>query len=481
MAYIYQQLASRKSPTGVHFRNQVIDFEHLNRYSRGMPQHATILIVDDDKDVLTAARLLLKHHFDRVLTTVDPADIEHFLQNERIDVFLVDMNFAIGRNTGAEGLKWLKHILSVDADAVVVLMTAFGDLNMAVQAMREGATDFVLKPWQNDKLVATLSVASALRQSRSTITALSAPPAAGGDMVIASDAMREVMRIVNRVAPTDANVLIRGENGTGKELIAQELHRQSRRSARALVAVDLGSVAESLFESELFGHTKGAFTDAKGDRAGRFQAANGGTLFLDEIGNLPTASQSKLLRVLESREVMPLGSDRAIPIDVRLISATNQSLEEMVSQQLFREDLLYRINTIEISLPPLRERPEDIPALADYFVARFSRKYRLPDKTLGPAAYRALAEHHWPGNVRELSHAIERAVILSDRDEMRAEDFQIRDRRDESGVQTLNLEETERQMVRQAIAQYSGNISHAASALGITRAALYRRIEKFKL
>jgi len=458
----------------------VIDFGHLNRYSRVMTQHASILVVDDDKDVLTAARLLLKQHFNRVLTTEDPADIEHYLQNDRIDVFLVDMNFAIGRNTGAEGLKWLKRILSVDADAVVVLMTAFGDLNMAVQAMREGATDFVLKPWHNDKLVATLSVASALRRSRSTISALSTPTA-GDDMVIASDAMREVMRIVNRVAPTEANVLIRGENGTGKELIAQELHRQSRRSARALVAVDLGSVAESLFESELFGHTKGAFTDATGDRAGRFQAANGGTLFLDEIGNLPISSQAKLLRVLESREVMPLGSDRAIPIDVRLISATNRSLDEMVSQRLFREDLLYRINTIEISLPPLRERPEDISALADHFVARFSRKYRLPEKTLGPAAYRALAEHHWPGNVRELSHAIERAVILSDRDEMRAEDFQIRDRRDESGTQTLNLEEAERQMVRQAIAQYGGNISHAASALGITRAALYRRIEKFKL
>ena len=331
-----------------------------------MTIHASVLIVDDDPDVLTAARLLLRQHFERVLTTEDPSGIEALMAESRIDVFLVDMNFAIGRNSGAEGLKWLERILALDPDAVVVLMTAFGDLNVAVQAMREGAADFVLKPWQNDKLVATLTVAARLRQTRTTVNALSVLPPAD-DMMARSPRMRKVMDVVAKVAPTDANVLIRGENGTGKELVAQALHRQSGRADKVLVTVDLGAIAESLFESELFGHRKGAFTDALADRAGRFQAADGGTLFLDEIGNLPPPLQTKLLRVLESREVLPLGSDQPVPIDVRLLSATNRPLESLVADGLFREDLLYRINTIEIELPPLRERPDDISALAKPF------------------------------------------------------------------------------------------------------------------
>ena len=445
-----------------------------------MSRHATILIVDDDRDVLTAARLLLQQHFGRVLTTENPRDIESLMQKERIDVFLVDMNFAIGRNTGAEGLEWLRTILGIDPDAVVILMTAFGDLNTAVAAMREGAADFVLKPWQNDKLVATLSVAAALRQTRSKVKALSTPQPAV-DMVVASDAMRNVMKIVSRVAPTEANVLIRGENGTGKELIAQALHQQSDRSARAMVSVDLGSVAESLFESELFGHAKGAFTDAITERAGRFVAASSGTLFLDEIGNLPPASQTKLLRVLESREVYPLGSDQPVPVNVRLVAATNQDLEIMVAEGRFREDLLYRINTIEISLPPLRERPEDIPALAEHFLTRYSRKYHMPAKSISAEGLATLNEHHWPGNVRELSHAVERALILSDSDEMGPDDFQFNRAARPDLTDTLNLEQTQRRMVSQAIEQFGGNISHAASALGITRAALYRRIEKYDL
>ena len=315
-----------------------------------MTRHATSLIVDDDSDVLTAARLLLRKHYARVLTTEDPGEIESMMAKEHIDVFLLDMNFAIGRNTGDEGLKWLDKILGIDPDAVVILMTAFGDLNTAVRAMREGAADFVLKPWQNDKLVATLSVASALRRSRMTVNALSAPPPTVA-MVAGSPAMLKVLRMVDRVAPTDANVLIRGENGTGKELIAQAIHRQSSRSSKVLLTIDLGAVAESLFESELFGHVQGAFTDASSSRAGRFQAAHEGTLFLDEIGNLPPALQTKLLRVLESREVVPLGSDAPVPIDVRLISATNRPLTQMVAAGQFRDDLLYRINTIEIELP----------------------------------------------------------------------------------------------------------------------------------
>ena len=444
-----------------------------------MADHATLLIVDDDPDVLTAARLLLRKHYARVLTTEDPNDIETLMDSERIDVFLVDMNFAIGRNTGTEGLQWLQYILGRDPDAVVVLMTAFGDLNTAVQAMREGAADFVLKPWQNDKLVATLQVATQLRRSRAAVTALSeAPPPS--DMVAGSAAMQEVLKVVARVAPTDATVLIRGENGTGKELIAQALHRQSNRAGRALITVDLGAVSESLFESELFGHRQGAFTDAHRDRAGRFQAADGGTLFLDEIGNLPPPLQTKLLRVLEAREVTPLGSDQPVPVDVRLIAATNQPLEELVEAGEFREDLLYRINTIEVRLPPLRDRLDDLPALVDHFILVSARKYRLPQKSVDKSALDALAAHHWPGNVRELSHTVERAMLLSEGDTLTADDFSLT-KAAQPASSSLNLEDNERQLVEAAIEKAGGNISHAARALGITRAALYRRIEKFGL
>lgn len=458
----------------------MIDFEHPSRYSFGMTLRAAILVVDDDPDVLTAARLLLRQHFERVLTAEHPDDIESAMSQSPIDVFLVDMNFAIGKNTGAEGLKAMRTILNKDPDAVVVLMTAFGDLNLAVQAMREGAADFVLKPWQNEKLVATLNVATNLRRSRAQINALSVlPPAA--DMIVESERMREVMAIVARVAPTDANVLIRGENGTGKELIAKALHRQSSRALQVMATVDLGAVAESLFESELFGHMKGAFTDAATDRAGRFQAANGGTLFLDEVGNLPPPLQTKLLRALESREVLPLGSDRTVPVDVRLVSATNQPLEAMVADGRFREDLLYRINTIEIHVPPLRERAEDIPALAQHFVSSCARKYKLADKAISQDAIAALQRHGWPGNVRELSHAVERAMILSDGDTLGAEDFRLRLTAAERREDSLNLEENERRIVQTALERASGNISQAAAILGITRSALYRRIEKFGL
>jgi DNA-binding NtrC family response regulator len=444
-----------------------------------MTLRATILVVDDDPDVLMAARLLLREHFERVLTSEDPQEIDKLMTKGHIDVFLIDMNFAIGRNTGAEGLKWLERILEIDPDAVVVLMTAFGDLNTAVKAMRDGAADFILKPWQNDKLVATLSVAAKLRQTRAAVNALSVLPPSD-EMIAVSPQMQEVMNIVARVAPTDANVLIRGENGTGKELIAQALHRQSSRADKVLATVDLGSVAESLFESELFGHKKGAFTDAGSDRAGRFQAANHGTLFLDEIGNLPPASQTKLLRVLESREVLPLGSDQSESIDVRLVSATNQPLEQLVRDGRFREDLLYRINTIEIELPALRERVEDIEALVNHFITIYSRKYRLAEKTVTAGAMSALRAHAWPGNVRELSHAVERALILSEQDELDTADFRLTTAAVDTAP-SLNLEASERRMVTEALEKSGGNISHAAAALGITRAALYRRIEKFEL
>ncbi len=457
----------------------MIDFEHLASYSPRMLRRATLLVVDDDRDVLMAARLLLQQHFERVLTTDRPGEIDSLMRQQRIDVFLMDMNFAIGRNSGAEGLHWLGRIRAIDPDAVVVLMTAFGDLNTAVRAMREGAADFVLKPWHNDKLVATLGVACELRASRAMVDALRTPPP-DPDFVVASATMRGVVKMVARVAPTDVNVLIRGENGTGKELIARALHAASARAEHAMVAVDLGAVPESLFESELFGHVRGAFTGAGSDRAGRFQAANGTTLFLDEIGNLPPAAQTKLLRVLESREVVPLGSDRPASIDVRLITATNQPLEQMVRDGQFREDLLYRINTIEIELPSLRERKEDIAPLAAHFLERSARKYRLPARTITAAGLKALEAHHWPGNVRELSHTIERALILNEGDALDETSFRFPRGHGESDA-SLNLEANERRIVSQALSDADGNISRAAAALGITRAALYRRIEKFGL
>lgn len=445
-----------------------------------MTNTSTLLIVDDDNDVLTAARLALREHFGCVLITQNPADIEALMGRQHIDVFLIDMNFAIGGNDGEEGLKWLDRITTLDPDAVVVLMTAFGDLNTAVRAMREGAADFVLKPWQNEKLVATLSVAAQLSASRSTVRALSdnGPEPA---MIAGSPEMQQVVALLERVAPTDANVLIRGENGTGKELIAQALHRLSTRSDKALIAVDLGAVTESLFESELFGHTKGAFTDAVRDRAGRFQAAHKGTLFLDEIGNLPPTLQNKLLRALESREVIPVGTDQPIAVDVRLICATNRPLEDMVVDNTFREDLLYRVNTIEIKLPPLRERLDDLPALVEHFVCTSARKYRLSEKTLSASGLQALQAHPWPGNIRELSHAVERALILSDGEVLDASDFQLAHTSTASNAVSLDLEATERSAIERALEQEKGNISRAARTLGITRASLYRRIEKHGL
>jgi DNA-binding NtrC family response regulator len=445
-----------------------------------MTDKTTLLIVDDDEDVLTAARLLLRQYFGRVITQTDPGMIPALMANESIDVFLLDMNFAIGRNSGKEGLHWLGEIRRRDPTAVVVLMTAYGDLNTAVAAMREGATDFVLKPWQNDRLVATLRVAADLRHTRAQLSALTTPPP-GSTMIAGAPSIQRVMKVVKRVASTDATVLVRGENGTGKELIAQELHRLSPRSTAPMVSVDLGALAENLFESELFGHRRGAFTGAESDRAGRFQAASGGTLFLDEIGNLPLSLQTKLLRALENREVTPLGMDSSIDVDIRLIAATNQPLEDMVARGEFREDLLYRINTISIELPPLRERLEDLPELAHYFAVQAARRYRLPVKEISANALQALRQWGWPGNVRELSHAIERAVIMSESDTLVPQDFDLTPRQLDDLTANFNLEDNERRLVQTALQRYEGNVSRAAEALGITRAALYRRMEKFGL
>jgi DNA-binding NtrC family response regulator len=455
-------------------------------------RNGRILVIDDDPDVLTAAKLLLKRHFAVVQSESDPAHIPKLLQ-AGFDVVLLDMNFAIGANTGAEGFRWLEHILKVDPGIVVILMTAYGDVTTAVKAIKSGATDFVLKPWQNEKLLATVTAGLHLRESRVQVAVLkernrelgAGAARASGQIVGASQAMARVHELVRRAAPTDANVLILGDNGTGKELIARAVHEQSARASEVFLTVDLGAVSESLFESELFGHRRGAFTDARDDRAGRFQAASGGTLLLDEIGNLPMHLQGKLLRVLEERSVTPLGSDHPVPVDVRLICATNMPLAAMCGRGEFREDLLYRINTVEIPLPPLRERSGDIADLVGHFIAIYGRKYSLGPKKLAPGALKRLEAHSWPGNVRELRHAVERALIMSDSPVLDTHDFFFGGTQTRNGgnleLDDLKLDSVEHQVIRKVLAKHAGNVSRAARELGITRASLYRRMEKYGL
>jgi DNA-binding NtrC family response regulator len=402
------------------------------------------------------------------------------------------MNFAKGATTGQEGFYWLDRTLELDPSIIVILITAFGDVDMAVRAIKEGATDFVLKPWQNEKLLATLSASLNLRNSRleaknlrtrqkQLIEDLDQP---FHDFIGVSTSMQEVFDVIQKVGQTDANVLILGENGTGKELVARALHRHSPRSEEVFISVDMGALSETLFESELFGHVKGAFTDAREDRAGRFEIASGGTLFLDEIGNLPFTLQSKLLRVVETRAITRLGSNKSIDIDVRLICATNLPILDMVAQKEFRQDLLYRINTVEIQIPPLRERPEDIPLLLEHFLKMFCKKYQKNIKRLNVATIKKLEKYHWPGNVRELQHAIERAVIMSDEQILQPSDFFFSS--PESGTDGMmfddfNLEDIEKTIIRKVISKYGGNISHAAKELGLSRTSLYRRLEKYGL
>ncbi|MBN2289037.1 MAG: sigma-54-dependent Fis family transcriptional regulator [Candidatus Glassbacteria bacterium] len=457
------------------------------------PQFNRILIVDDDEDVLLAARLLLKAHAESLVTEKEPRNIPALLRNHSYDVILLDMNFALDSTSGKEGFFWLEKILEIDPDAVVILITAFGDVETAVRAIRAGATDFVLKPWQNEKLLATLSAAYQLRKSRIELGSLRAQQHQLSedldqqfhDLIGVSAPIREVFATVRKVAATDANVLILGENGTGKELVARALHRQSRRKGQVFISVDMGAVSESLFESELFGHTRGSFTDARKDRAGRFEVASGGTLFLDEIGNLPLPLQAKLLTVLESRTVTRLGSNKPVPFDVRLICATNMRIHEMVAQDRFRQDLLYRINTVEISLPPLCERSGDIQLLAGHFLEIYCKKYQKPLKKLSFAALEKLRKYPWPGNVRELQHAVERAIILSDKQVLQPGDFLLSrpEQAKKEGLvfEEYNMELVEKIIIRKAIEKHGGNISRAARELGYTRSALYRRLEKYGL
>jgi DNA-binding NtrC family response regulator len=371
-----------------------------------------ILMVDDDEDVLKAARFFLKKHIESIHTEKDPENLPNLLSNDSYDVILLDMNFTRDLTSGQEGLYWLARILAIDPNAVVVMITAFGDVNLAVAAIKQGATDFVLKPWQNEKLLATISAASSLHRSRLEVASLrSRQELLSADMnqpfnefIGSSPAMQKVYDTILKVAGTDANVLILGENGTGKELVARSLHRNSARGKEVFISVDMGAISESLFESELFGNVKGAFTDAVSDRPGRFEIASGGTLFLDEIGNLSLQMQAKILRAIETRQIIRLGSSKSIPMDIRLICATNLDIREMVAKNDFRQDLLYRINTVEIHLPPLRERGEDIQLLAQFFLANYCRKYHKSLKGISPATLNKLVKYHWPGNVRELQH-----------------------------------------------------------------------------
>ena len=453
-----------------------------------------ILIIDDNEDLLKAARIFLKRHFGQIDLEKDPTLIPDLLKNESYDVILLDMNFTQDVNSGQEGFHWLDKILEIDPSAVVVLITAFGSVDMAVRAIKAGATDFVMKPWENEKLLATMLSAIKLRSSKAEVQQLKDQQELMReeldhkfkDIIGQSQAMIKVFDTIDRVAGTDANVLVLGENGTGKELIARAIHRNSNRAEKPFVTVDLGAITETLFESELFGHVRGAFTDAKTDRAGRFEVANGGTLFLDEIGNLSPALQAKLLTALQNKRISRVGSNKVLDVDIRLICATNMPLYEMVQKGEFRQDLLYRINTIEVTLPSLKERHEDIRLLAEHYLEQFAKKYNKDIYKFSEATIKRLEKYHWPGNVRELQHAVERAVIMSRDNILQPEDFffnasnQPKDQ-SEINLEQYNLEDVERILIRKVLAKHNGNITHAAQELGLTRSSLYRRLEKYGL
>ncbi len=449
-------------------------------------QEAKLLIVDDDPDVLLAARLLLKRHVGAVDIEKNPEKLPFLLNTNRYDAIVLDMNFQRDVSSGREGFAWLDRILDLDPNARVVLFTAYGDVEMAVRAMKAGAVDFVLKPWQNDKFLETIRGAvskandvPAPEPARTT----GRPPVKHANII--GSAMRPILDTVERIAPTDANVLLLGENGTGKDLVARAIHEQSNRRGKPFVSVDVGSLTESLFESELFGHVKGAFTDARDDRAGRFEEAAGGTIFLDEIGNLTPTQQARLLTVLQQRQVTRVGSNKARPVDVRLICATNADLTgQNGSTPAFRPDLLYRINTIELTLPPLRSRPADIEPLAGHFIKQYAKQYGRPVTGLSPDLLAEMKQYRWPGNVRELQHAIERAIILAQGTTLEPGYFVFK--KEAAGVtspvnETLQLEDMERQAIQQAMQKYRGSITDVARELGLSRQALYRRLEKFGL
>lgn len=451
---------------------------------------ASLLIIDENRSDQSVMKDILKNEIQNIIAIPGPGRVYEMLEKNTVDIILLDMNFTAGVNTGNEGLFWMREILNRDSSISIVLITANGNIELAVQAIREGAVDFVPKPFNETKLISVVNLAWKLRLSRLEASNLKKDNQLlkkqlnrGGERLIpgASPTMINVMNIVRKVAATDANVLITGENGTGKELIAREIHNLSRRSGELMISVDMGSITETLFESELFGHVKGAFTDAAEDRLGRFEQASGSTLFLDEIGNLSMRSQAKLLSVLQSRQIIRVGSNRPVPIDIRLICATNCNLQEMVGEGRFREDLFYRINTIMIEVPPLRDRVDDIPILANHFLKIHGERYGKSGIKFNTHALEKLANHDWPGNIRELQHAVEKAVIMSDSQVLKPSDFVFSSRPRSAGFSEMTLEEVERQVISDSIRKYHSNLSTVAARLGITRQTLYNKIKKYNL
>lgn len=449
-----------------------------------------LLIIDDNEELLTALKLFLKPYFSSITAVKTPNRISEFMGKDVYDVILLDMNFSAGVATGNEGIFWLKRILEIDPQAIVVMITAYGDIELAVKAIKEGASDFIHKSWDEDKILSTLLAAGQLRQSKLEIKKLKTKQehliekASGGFDICdcPSPAMRKVMDMVDKVAKTDASILILGENGTGKEVLAREVHKRSARSGEIFVSVDLGSLSGSLFESEIFGYNKGAFTDARQDKPGRIEVASGGTLFLDEIGNLPTELQPKLLSVLQNREATRLGSVQKIKVDFRLISATNMPLQDMVKEKSFREDLLYRINTVQIEIPPLRRRIEDIPLLADFYLHKFEGKYKKAKLKLSEAALDKLMQYAWPGNIRELMHEMEKVVILSDSDVVSEKEILMTaSQQKEREFSSYSLSENEKELISSALNAFGGNMSLTAQKLGINRSTLYEKIKKYGL
>lgn len=444
---------------------------------------ANILVVDDDPDILVAVQLLLKTEAKSVVTERNPEQLRSLLAQNKFDLILLDMNYKSKLNSGNEGLYWMRQIKDWHEDATVVMITAYGDIDLAVRSLKEGAADFIVKPWRNDRLIASLEEALARKQSTTEQKRKSGSSDIGiiGD----SEAMQSVFHKIEKIAPTDANVLILGENGTGKELVAKAIHKKSLRANKPFVHVDVGALTESLFESELFGHKKGAFTDAREDRIGRFEAANGGTLFLDEIGNLSLSQQAKLLTVLQSRQVIRLGTNQPIQLDIRLICATNAPLYELAAHNSFRKDLIYRINTVEIMLPPLRERNGDIVLLANHFATMYAEKYRKPIPIFDEKAIQRLRQYPFPGNVRELQYSIERAVIMMDGEILQAKDLIFSPVESsvvgEDALDSFRLDDVEKTTILKVIEKHSGNITRAAKELGITRTALYRRLSKYEI
>ena len=448
---------------------------------------AKILVIDDNKSVLSALEILLQFEYKSVQTISNPNQISSFPNFTTIDIILLDMNFSAGVNTGNEGLYWLREIKKKAPHISVIMMTAYGAIELAVEALKEGASDFILKPWNNERLLTTVKSAFQLRKTQKEVQQLKQKESnlkqvinQNKNYIIGnSKALNSVLSLVQKVVKTDVNVLVTGENGTGKELIARELHKSSARNNEVFISVDMGSISENLFESELFGHVKGSFTDAKEDRAGKFEAANGGTLFLDEIGNLSLQTQAKLLSAIQNRVIVRVGSNKTIPVDIRLVCATNCNLDQMVADGLFREDLLYRINTIHVQVPPLREREGDVLVLADFYLKKFTSKYAKPGLKINQAAQEKIMAYPWPGNVRELLHTMERAVILSEGNVLKPTDFHLEAKSSLTVENTPNtLEEMELLMITNALNQNEGNYSAAAEQLGISRQTLYNKLKK---